>query len=138
MANGDSGVAPSNAPGLGWVSLPAYSDRTIQFTGTFRRWRTVILEGSNDGGTTWATLTDPLGNALSFTSAGMKQITELPELVRPRVTAGDGTTRASTPISSAVVRLAAKMSDLTNNADLSAAVNTLLSNAPDARHHHGR
>jgi len=92
MANGDSGVSPAGAPGLGWVSLPAYSDRTIQFTGTFGAGGTVILEGSNDGGTTWATLTDPLGNALSFTSAGMKQITELPELVRPRVTAGDGTT----------------------------------------------
>lgn len=92
LANGEYGLDRSNAPGVGYVSLPAYPDRTIQITGTFGAGGTIVLEGSNDGGTTWATLTDPLGNALSFTSAGMKQITELPELVRPRVTAGDGTT----------------------------------------------
>lgn len=91
MANGDVGGPPTNYP-LTQVSLPGYPDRTIQFTGTFGAGGSVSLKGSNDGGNTWAILTDPLGNALTFTSAGMKQITELPEYVRPEVTAGDGTT----------------------------------------------
>jgi hypothetical protein len=69
-----------------------YQDRTVQITGTFGTGGSVSIQGSNDGGTTWATLTDPLGNALTFTAAGMKQITELPEQIRPSVTAGDGTT----------------------------------------------
>lgn len=74
------------------VGMQDYQDRTVQITGTFGSGGSVRIEGSNDGGTTWATLTDPLGNSLTFTSAGMKQITELPALIRPLVTAGDGTT----------------------------------------------
>lgn len=74
------------------VGMQDYQDRTVQITGTFGSGGSVKIEGSNDGGTTWATLTDPLGNTLVFTSAGMKQITELPALIRPNVTAGDGTT----------------------------------------------
>ena len=74
------------------VKLNVYQDRTIQILGTFGAGGSVTIQGSNDGGTTWATLTDPLGNALTFTSAGMKQVTELPYEIRPSVTAGDGTT----------------------------------------------
>lgn len=76
----------------GAVSMQDYQDRTVQITGTFGTGGSVTIQGSNDGGTTWATLTDPLGNNLTFTAAGMKQITELPALLRPLVTAGDGTT----------------------------------------------
>lgn len=83
MANGDVGES---------VTLGAWQDRTIQITGTFGTGGSVTMKGSNDGGTTWVALTDPLGNALTFTSAGMKQITELPYEIRPEVTAGDGTT----------------------------------------------
>lgn len=74
------------------VDLQDFQDRTVQVTGTFGAGGTVTIKGSNDGGTTWATLTDPLGNALTFTSAGMKQITELPALIRPDAVNGDGTT----------------------------------------------
>jgi hypothetical protein len=83
MANGDTGQP---------LDMRAWYDRTIQITGTFGSGGSVSIQGSNDGGTTWVTLTDPLGNALTFTSAGMKQITELAALIRPNVTAGDGTT----------------------------------------------
>jgi hypothetical protein len=69
------------------VGMADYQDRTVQVLGTFGS-GTVVIQGSNDDGTTWATLTDPLGNALSFTSAGMKQITELPQYIRPSVTGG--------------------------------------------------
>ena len=86
MANGDTGtpLMPEHSAD--------YQDRSIHITGTFGAGGIVTIQGSNDGGTTWATLTDPLGNALTFTSAGIKQITEMAEQVRPNVTAGDGTT----------------------------------------------
>lgn len=73
------------------VSLNTYQDRTIQVGGTFGAGGSVTIKGTNDG-TNWIALTDPLGNALTFTAAGMKQITELPYQIRPEVTAGDGTT----------------------------------------------
>ncbi|MER9816494.1 hypothetical protein [Mesorhizobium sp. M0129] len=74
------------------ASLNVYQDRTVQVLGTFGAAGSVTIQGSNDGGTTWATLTDPLGNALTFTTAGMKPISALPHKIRPTVTAGDGTT----------------------------------------------
>lgn len=93
LANGDDGQAIGGAnPAASSISTGWYPDRTVQITGTFGAAGSVSILGSNDGGTTWATLTDPLGNALTFTSAGMKQITELPHLLKPSVTAGDGTT----------------------------------------------
>lgn len=70
---------------------PGSNDRSIQFTGTFGAGGTIILEGSNDG-TNWFTLTDPQGNNISVTAARIEQISELTRFVRPRVTAGDGTT----------------------------------------------
>ena len=83
LANGDTG-----AP----VRMSDFQDRTVQVVGTFGVGGSVTIQGSNDDGATWATLTDPLGNVLTFTTAGMKQITELPLDIRPNVTAGDGST----------------------------------------------
>lgn len=82
IPNGNQGSA---------TSLNIYQDRTVQVLGTFGSGGSVSIKGSNDG-VNWVVLTDPLGNALTFTSAGMKQITELPYQIRPEVTAGDGTT----------------------------------------------
>ena len=93
LGNGDDGTPIGGGPVTGKsVSLDHYQDRCVQVLGTFGSGGSVSIEGSNDGGTTWVILTDPLGNALTFTSAGMKQITELPHKLRPHVTAGDGTT----------------------------------------------
>ena len=83
LANGDSGSA---------VDLNDYRDRSIQVLGTFGTGGSVTLQGSNDGGTTWATLTDHGGNNLTFTAAGIKSVQQLTEFIRPTVTAGDGTT----------------------------------------------
>lgn len=83
MANGDVGEA---------VKFGTWKDRTVQVTGTFGAGGTVSLKGSNDGGTTWAILTDANNAALTFTSTGLKAVTELPYQIRPEVTAGDGTT----------------------------------------------
>lgn len=73
------------------VEMPAYADRSVQVGGTFGTGGTVVLEGSNDGAT-YATLKDPFGNDISFTAAGLKQVVEICKYMRPRVTAGDGTT----------------------------------------------
>lgn len=85
IPNGDSGQA--------LAIFGSFSDRTVQVSGTFGSSGTVVIEGSNEASSgNYVTLTDPLGNALSFTTGGMKQITELPQFIRPRVTNGDGTT----------------------------------------------
>ena len=89
LANGDTGGGGVTGT---LTELGNYSDRTVQVTGTFGAGGSVSIQGSNDGGTTWATLTDPQGVALTFTAAGLRQILELPFQIRPNVTAGDGTT----------------------------------------------
>jgi len=83
LANGDSGAA---------VDLNDYPTRSVQVLGTFGTGGSVTLQGSNDGGTTWATLTDQSGTNLTFTAAGIKSIQQSTEYIRPTVTAGDGTT----------------------------------------------
>lgn len=82
LANGDDGVS---------IPFGQYTDKSVQVAGVFGAGGTLLLEGSNDG-TNWAVLTDPQGNPLSFTSAKIEQIMEATRLVRPRVSAGDGTT----------------------------------------------
>lgn len=77
LATGDTGE-PLQGVGL--------SDRSVQFTGTFGG-ATVVLEGSNDG-INYVTLTDPAGVALSFTSAGLKQLLQITRYMRPSVSGG--------------------------------------------------
>lgn len=68
-----------------------WGDRTVQITGTFGVGGSISLEGSNDG-TNYVVLTDPQGNAITKTAAGIEAVIELPRYIRPRVTAGDGST----------------------------------------------
>lgn len=80
------------------IEMPGSSDRSIQFTGTFGVGGTIVLQGSNmatpveSTDADWFTLTDPQGNVISKTAAGGEAVTELTRWVRPKVTAGDGTT----------------------------------------------
>ncbi len=92
MANGDVGVP---------YSSPHMADKSVQVSGTFGAGGNLRIEGSNQQGfdssgnaltPTYATLNDPQGTALNFTAAGIKAILENTNLVRPNVTAGDGTT----------------------------------------------
>lgn len=83
LANGQAG-APCGYAGSG--------QRSAQVLGTFGAGGTIVWEGSLDGGTTWATLNDLGGTALSHTSAALKGVREDAPLIRPNVTAGDGTT----------------------------------------------
>lgn len=82
LANGDSGAPVEN---------PMFSDRSVQFGGTFGAGGTVVIEGSNDG-VTYFGLKDPSSTAISATSAKLNQILEVTRYIRPRVSAGDGTT----------------------------------------------
>lgn len=89
-----------------WLNLPTaaagdpssnvwlYADRSVQMTGTFGSSvvSSVNIQGSNDGGNTWANLKDAFGNTISMASAGIAQITEVVDQIRPNVTGGDSTT----------------------------------------------
>jgi hypothetical protein len=83
LANGDSGEA---------ISFSQYSDRSVQVSGIFGAGGSLRFEGSNDNGINWSVLTDPQGNDLNVTLAKIEMVTEVTWMVRPRVTAGDGTT----------------------------------------------
>lgn len=82
LAQGDDG-----AP----VRLEAYTDKTVQVVGTFGTGGTVVWEGSLDG-TTWGALHDPQGATLSVTDSSCEVVAESPIYIRPRVSAGDGST----------------------------------------------
>ena len=73
------------------VSTVAFPDRAVQVAGTFGVGGAVVIEGSIDG-SNYAPLTDPQGNALSFTAAKIEAISELVRFIRPRVTGGDPST----------------------------------------------
>lgn len=84
LANGETGDA---------AQLRLLSVRSVQVSGTFGASGAVLIEGSNDG-TVWAPLSsgaDPT-NPLSITAAGIKDLLQATRHVRPRSTAGDGTT----------------------------------------------
>lgn len=80
-ASGDVGTS---------VDMQAYPDRSVQVLGSFGAGGEITIQGSNDGGTTWATLTDPQGNALVFTAAKIEAITEMVHKIRPVASAGTG------------------------------------------------
>lgn len=69
------------------AAMAAHVDRSIQILGTFGAAATVVWEGSIDG-TTWATLTDPQGNAISKTAAGLEHCVEQVLYARPSLASG--------------------------------------------------
>ena len=83
LVNTDSGAPVTH--------IAQFADRSIQVTGTFGAGGTVLIEGSLDG-VTYATLTDQSDNNLSITSAKIETVLQLVKYIRPRVSAGDGTT----------------------------------------------
>jgi hypothetical protein len=83
MGSADTGAA---------LEAPYLSDKSVQIQGTQGVGGAMLIEGSNDG-TNYVTLTDPQGNALTMTTVGViEQILENTRFIRPRATAGDGTT----------------------------------------------
>jgi hypothetical protein len=73
------------------VEMPGSADRSAQVIGVLGVGGSVQIQGSNDG-VNWAALTDPQGNNLDMASLKIEAISELTRFVRPKVTAGDGTT----------------------------------------------
>jgi len=84
LANAEAGLP---------ASIPVEAaTRSVQVSGTFGAGGNCIIEGSNDG-TTWATLMNSLGTALAtITAAVIHDIAQNTRFLRPRVSAGDGTT----------------------------------------------
>jgi hypothetical protein len=84
LANAESGNA---------ASIPVEATtRSVQVSGTFGAGGAVAIEGSNDG-VTWAPLSNTfVATALSITAAAISDIAQNTRFIRPRVTAGDGTT----------------------------------------------
>ena len=74
------------------VDAPDHTFKEVQVLGTFGAGGSVRIEGSLDGGTTWAALNDVQGNALNVAAAAIERVQESTARVRPLVTAGDGTT----------------------------------------------
>lgn len=64
---------------------------TFQVTGTWGVGGALVIEGSNDG-TNYFTLTDQANAALTLSANALKTVRDTPMYIRPRVTAGDGTT----------------------------------------------
>ena len=87
LLNGDEGDAQE---------LWNFADRSMQVTGTFGTGGQVTLLGSNDG-TNWAVLTDPQGNNIVVTAAGIKLPAPITQYVKPLV-AGDGSTNLAVTI----------------------------------------
>ena len=79
LARGDTGTP---------YTMPGWADKSIQIEGSFDS-ANGILEGSNDG-TTYYTLTDPQGNAISKGSAALEAVTEMTRYIRPRVDGAGG------------------------------------------------
>ncbi len=75
------------------VSRPDLADKSVQVEGTFGG-ATMKLQGSNDSTTgsdgNFETLNDPTGNAISLTSAGLKQVTEATAWIKPATSGGTG------------------------------------------------
>jgi hypothetical protein len=80
------------------IQMPALADRSVQVLGTLGAGGSVRIEGSNKAApdestsTDWAVLTDPQGNDLNLSALKIEAVTEPVLWIRPRVTAGDGTT----------------------------------------------
>jgi len=72
--------------------LSQYPTKSVQVTGTFGAAGSVAIEGSQDG-TTWGALRDSTGTLIAITANTMiRDVLENTAFIRPRVTAGDGTT----------------------------------------------
>ena len=69
--------------------IPGASDKTCMIQGTFSS-ATVVLQGSMDN-TTWLTLADPQGNAISKTAAAIEAVLDNPRYIRPTTSGGSGT-----------------------------------------------
>ena len=71
------------------VTTAQFSRKCFQTKGTFGS-ATIVAQGSNDGGTTFANLTDHGDTAISHTSASIDEIGQNPLDIRPSTSGGSG------------------------------------------------
>lgn len=86
LANGDTGTP---------LRIPNYADVTVHVEGTFSVGGNCIIEGTlmNEASPTFATLNDVHGTALAtITAEIIHSIAENVWEIRPRISAGDGST----------------------------------------------
>ncbi|MCZ6602488.1 MAG: hypothetical protein O6952_05735 [Planctomycetota bacterium] len=67
------------------IAMIGSADRSIQSEGTFAGGSVVTVEGSNDGGVTWAPLNDHFGTAIAQAAAGLDGIAEIADMIRARL-----------------------------------------------------
>lgn len=83
ILNGDSGLPVSIQQGFWKLS--------IQAAGTFGAAGSVALEGSNDG-VNYSAIKDVNNTTVAMTDTSMWRVEVVSKFLRPRATAGDGTT----------------------------------------------
>lgn len=84
LGNGDDGAG---------IAVGNGEKVSVQAKGNFAGSAAVSMEGSNDGGSTWADLPDPYdGSAITLSAAGIASIPNPPGLIRPDINAGNGST----------------------------------------------
>lgn len=88
----------TNDVGTG-VAVTRWLFKSVQVYGTFGAAGAVTMQGSMDGGTTWGTIKDGANNDLVITDSKIYAIISTGLLIRPAVTAGDGSTSLSVTLS---------------------------------------
>jgi hypothetical protein len=85
------------------VSMAQAAFKSAQITGTFGAGGSVTLEGSMDGGLTWGALKNLSDADLTITDSKVYNIPSVALLIRPNVTAGDGTTSLTVTVAGLLV-----------------------------------
>jgi hypothetical protein len=86
-------------------ACPHYGDKCVQVRGTWGSGGTLQVQGCNEATpTNWAVLSDVLGNALTFTADGIKQVMQNTMWIRVAVTGGDGSTNLEVTLLAATSR----------------------------------
>lgn len=71
------------------VRYPEFADRSIHVSGTFDG-ATVQIQGSNNGGVSFATLADPTETTISISTERIRAILENTDYVKPVISGGGG------------------------------------------------
>ena len=71
------------------VSFPEYADRSIHVSGTFNG-ASVVIQGSNNGAVSFATLNDPTETAITISTEAIRAVLENTAFIKPVITGGGG------------------------------------------------
>ena len=72
------------------VRLPEYADRSIHVSGVFGG-STTKIEGSNNGGVSFAPLADTTDTTIAISTETIKAVLENTDFIKPVVSGGDAT-----------------------------------------------